>query len=152
MKTEQLNSFSIIGISVKTSNEPGKAEIDIPQLWQQFMSNQVVQKIPNKIDDTIYAVYTHYEGDYTKPYTTVIGCKVTTAASIPDGMIEVVIQQSNYYVHTAKGNLMDGIVFNAWLSIWQMPLKRSYRADFEVYNEKSSNPTNAEIDIFIGIE
>ena len=41
--------------------------------------------------------------------------------------------------------------------IWQMgpsdwPGKRSYIADFEVYDDRAADPSNAVVDIFIGLE
>ncbi len=46
----------------------------------------ILANIPNKVDSTIYSVYTDYESDFTKPYTTLIGCKVPDLKSIPKGM------------------------------------------------------------------
>jgi len=70
MKKLQINSFQIIGISVRTTNENGQAKKDIEKLWGEFMSENMLKKIPNVTDETIYAIYTDYEGDHTKPYTT----------------------------------------------------------------------------------
>ena len=46
---EKLEQFYLIGISVRTSNENGQAMTDIPALWNKFMSENWIEKIPNKI-------------------------------------------------------------------------------------------------------
>lgn len=151
MENIKLEAFTIVGIAVKTTNENGQSAIDIDALWQKFMGEGILEKIPNKIDYAIYSVYTDYEGDYTKPYTTVLGCKVSNNSSIPDDMVAINIDATNYSKYTTKGNLQDGIVYNEWTKIWNNDLNRSYKADFEVYGEKAQDPTNAEVEIFIGL-
>jgi predicted transcriptional regulator YdeE len=152
MTTQKINLFSIIGIAIITTNENGQSGIDIPALWNKFMTEGVLERIPNKIDNTLYCVYTDYEKDHTKPYTTVLGCKVESLESIPDGMTGKTIEGGNYILHIAKGNLLQGLVFNEWVKIWNSNIERSYTADFEVYGEKALNPENAEVDIFIAVK
>ena len=125
---------------------------DIQQLWNRFFSEQVSEKIPGKIDNAVYSVYTEYEKDFTKPYTTVLGCRVKNDALVPEEFKKITIPGGRYELFTAKGNLAEGIVFNEWTAIWNSPLKRTYKADYEVYGEKAQNPANAEVDIFVGIE
>ena len=117
-----------------------------------FLSNQIIDKIPNKVDLAVYSMYTDYEKDYTKPYTTLIGCKVSSLENIPIGMIGRQIVGGTYKKITAKGNLTDGIVYNEWVSIWNSDLKRTYSADFEIYGGKSRNPCDAEVNIFVAIQ
>jgi len=74
MTNTKKDELTIVGLSVRTSNAPGKADKDIPKLWDKFMAENITTQIPNKTDETIYAIYTDYEGDHTKPYTTV-NCK-----------------------------------------------------------------------------
>jgi predicted transcriptional regulator YdeE len=152
MSKKEIDAFSVIGMAVKTENRPGFADVDIPKLWQQFMSEAITTKIPNKLSDTIYCVYTKYEGDFTQPYTTVLGCKVAHLSEIPVGMIGIEIPSGNYHHTEVKGNTLEGIVFAAWQTIWQTPLNRTYAADFEVYDERAANPNDAQISIFVGIQ
>jgi predicted transcriptional regulator YdeE len=152
MDTQKISGFSIIGIAVRTTNENGQSGKDIPALWQKFMVQGMLEKIPSKIDDTLYCIYTDYESDYTKPYTTILGCKVANADNVPDGMVVKTFAGGSYTKYTAKGNLMQGIVFNEWVKIWDRDIVRAYTADFEVYGEKAQNPANAEVDIFIAIK
>jgi predicted transcriptional regulator YdeE len=149
MSNQTISAFSIIGIAIRTTNENAQSSTDIPQLWAKFMSEGILEKIPNKIDNTIYCIYTDYEKDHTKPYTTLLGCKVSTLDVIPNGMTGKQFTEGNYTKRIAKGNIMQGIVFNEWLNIWKADLQRVYTADFEVYGEKTLNPVDAEVDIFV---
>ncbi len=151
MNQQKISSFSIIGLAIRTTNENGKATIDIPALWAEFMSQGWIEKIPNKIDNTLYCIYTDYEKDHTKPYTTLLGCRVSSLDEIPAGLTGKGFNGGNYIKRTAKGNLMQGIVFNEWLAIWKADLQRVYTADFEVYGEKALNPENAEVEIFVAV-
>lgn len=151
MDIQKIDSFSVIGITIRTTNENNQAAQDIPALWQKFMSENIIEQIPNKINQTLYCIYTDYEKDYTKPYTTILGCKVSNLEQIPVGMIGKTFATSNYQKHIAKGNIMQGIVFEAWLKIWNTDIPRAYTADFEVYGERTQNPADAEVDIFIAV-
>ena len=152
MDTQKITSFNIIGIAVRTTNENSQAAKDIPALWNKFMSENMLQQIPNKVDNTIYCMYTEYEKDHTKPYTTLLGCKVENLENIPTGMTGKTVEDGNYIKQTVKGNLMQGVIANAWIKIWNANFPRLYTADFEVYGEKAQNPENAEVDIFIAVK
>ena len=152
MDTQKITSFNIIGIAVRTTNENSQAAKDIPALWNKFMSENMLQQIPNKVDNTIYCMYTEYEKDHTKPYTTLLGCKVESLENIPTGMIGKTVEGGNYIKQTVKGNLMQGVIATAWIKIWNANFSRLYTADFEVYGEKAQNPENAEVDIFIAVK
>ncbi len=144
-------TFHIIGISVRTTNENGQAAEDIGMLWQKFMSENIMDLIPNKISHDIYSVYTDYEKDFTKPYTTILGCKVSSIDEIPEGMVSKIIDGGPYEIFNAKGNLAHGVVYHEWEKIWASDIARAYTADYEIYGEKAQNPENAEVDIYIAI-
>lgn len=149
MNKVKIEPFMIIGISVRTTNENNQAAKDIGNLWGKFMSENVLGAIPNKIDSTVYSIYTDYESDHTKPYTTILGCKVSNLQSIPNGMIGKSFDGGNYVKLSAKGDLMKGLIVNKWTEIWSMDLDRAFTADFEVFSEKAQNPNDAEIDFLI---
>jgi predicted transcriptional regulator YdeE len=152
MGIQKIKSFSVIGISVRTTNENGQAGQDIPALWNKFMTEGIAAQIPNKIDSTVYCIYTDYEKDHTKPYTTILGCKVENLNNIPTEMVGKIFDKAEYEKFVAKGNILKGMVFDEWTKIWNSDLNRTFTADFEVYGEKSQNPENAEVDIFIAIK
>lgn len=152
MNTQKIEAFFIIGISVRTTNENQQAAKDIPALWGKFMSESILEQIPNKISTDIYCIYTDYESDHTKPYTTILGCKVSNLEEIPVGMVSKKIATTEYQKFTTKGNLQEGMVYNKWLEIWNSDLNRKFTSDFEIYGEKAMNPNDAEVDIFIAIK
>lgn len=152
MHNMKIEPFKVIGIAVRTTNENNQAAQDIPVLWEKLMNEGIVNAIPNKIDTTIYSLYTDYEKDHTKPYTTILGCKVGNLDHIPEGMVGKSFEGGNYIKFTAKGNLADNLVINEWIKIWNMDLGRIFTVDFETYGEKALNPSEAEVDIFIAVE
>ena len=151
MQKVKIEPFKLIGISIRTTNENGQSGKEITELWGKFMSENVLEKIPNKVDNTVYSLYTDYEGDHTKPYTAVLGCKVHTIEEVPENMIGKSFKGGNYIKTSAKGDLMKGLVVNKWSEIFEMKLDRAFTADFELFGEKAQNPNNAEIDFLISI-
>jgi predicted transcriptional regulator YdeE len=151
MDNQKIQTFHVIGISVRTTNENGQAAIDIPALWNQFMMEGISEKIPNKVDDSLYCIYTDYELDHTKPYTTILGCKVENVNTIPNGMIGKTLPEATYKKHIAKGNILQGMVFNEWTKIWNSDIQRTFTSDFEIYDERAANPEKAEVAIFIAV-
>ena len=152
MNKVTVKTFKVIGISVRTTNENGQSAKDIGKLWNKFMAEGILDKIPNKIDNTIYSIYTEYESDHTKPYTTILGCKVENIDEIPNGMVALTIKGGNYAKFISKGDLTKGAVYKEWTKIWNTDLNRKYTTDFEVYGEKAQNPTNAEVEIFVALK
>ncbi len=148
---QEIPSFKIIGIEVKTTNEKGAK--DIGALWGKFYGENIAGKIPNKESEEIYAIYTDYESDYTGKYTTVIGQKVTTLKSIPEGCIGREFQGGSHKKFMAKGAMPDAVV-QAWKEIWDKDkiLNRKYTSDFEVYGDKSQNGDNSEVAIYIAVK
>ena len=147
-----IEKFDIIGIAVNTTNENGQSGQDIPALWDKFIKEDIAKKIPNRVGDEIYCLYTDYEKDHTKPYTTILGCKVSTIDEVPQGMVGKKISEATYIKNIAKGSILEGIVFEEWAKIWNADLNRAFTTDFEVYGKKAQNPTHAEVDIFVAVK
>lgn len=152
MQTVKIEPFKIIGISIRTTNENGQASKEIAELWGKFMSDNILTKIPNKVDNEIYSLYTDYESDHTKPYTVILGCKVENLDNIPNSMVGKSLDGGTYVKTTVKGDLMQGLVVNQWSKIFEMELDRTYDADFEIFGEKAQNPSDAEVDFYVGIK
>jgi predicted transcriptional regulator YdeE len=147
-----MEKFKIIGITVKTVNDGDQAANDIGGLRAEFLNDDIMNKIPNKVSSEIISVYTDYDGDYTDPYRVLIGCKVSSLENIPKGMIGREIESEAYAKFVCKGNILEGALYETWMDIWNTPLKRTYTADFEVYGEKAQDLENAEVDIYIAVE
>jgi predicted transcriptional regulator YdeE len=147
------NGFKIIGISIRTTNANGQSGQDLGKLWEQFFTENIIEKIPNKISNNILAIYTDYKSDYTGEYTTIIGVPVSTLDEIPSGLIGREFEADNFQKIVAKGEMPQSVA-NAWIDIWQRDkeLDRKYSYDFEVYGEKSNNGENSEVEIFIAVK
>ncbi|PID27365.1 MAG: AraC family transcriptional regulator [Candidatus Cloacimonadota bacterium] len=152
MEKINIETFTVIGISVRTTNENGQSAKDIGALWNKFMSEGILNQIPNKIDNTIYSIYTEYQGDYTQPYTAILGCRVKSTDLIPNGMVAKTIKGGNYAKFVAKGDLTKGAIYEEWSKIWNTDLDRLYTEDFEIYGEKAQNPTDAEVEILVAVK
>lgn len=146
-----LDSFTIVGISVRTTNQNHQSQGDIAKLWEVFFRNNVMQMIPNKVSDDIYCIYTDYESDYTAAYTTVLGCKVSSLLNIPADLIVKEISASKYNKYISEGELPYA-VGKTWAHIWQSNINRRYLADFDVYGEEAKDPKNARIMTFLSIK
>ena len=148
----KLKGFILIGLALgeKTTNEKGQSATDCGKLWQRFLEGGFADKIPGKIINEVFAVYHNYEGDYTKPYSYFIGCKVKSDAKIPEGMNRLEIAGSRYQLFKSYGKMPD-CIGKTWEEIWKSDIPRAYLTDFEVYGEKSQDLNNAEIDIFISV-
>ncbi len=152
MEKVSITPFKVIGITIRTTNENQQGAKDIPALWDRFMSENIVSKIPNRLEDAVLSIYTNYESDYTKPYDTILGCKVSTLDEIPEGMIGASFDGGEYEKFVSKGDLHKNVVYDTWVEIWNTDLNRAYTADFEVYGEKSMDAKNAEVDILIAVK
>lgn len=148
-----MESFKLIGLKLqgKTKNENGQSGQDCGKLWQRFEIEKVAEKIPNKVSDAVYAVYYDYESDENGRFSYFVGCKVGENTEKPGDLDEVIIPEQNYYKETAKGQMTD-CISDAWTRIWNSNLNRKFGFDFEVYDERSLNWNNAEIDIFLSIK
>ena len=142
--------FKLIGLKLdnKTTNEGGQSSIDCGNLWQKFEKDNFVERIPDKLGDEIYAVYFDYEGDHTRPFSYFIGCKVKLEAEVPQGMDNLVVPAGSFIKVIAKGKMPD-CVASSWKDIWTSKTDRAYNYDFEIYDERSKDWSNAEVAIFI---
>lgn len=152
MKKVTIEPFKVIGIAVRTTNQNGQSAQDIGQLWQKFMSEGTSANIPNKIDQSVLSIYTNYQSDHTEPYDTILGCKVSSLDNIPEGMVGQAFDGGTYGKFVSKGDLTKGVVYGTWTKIWESNIDRMFTADFEVYGEKSQNPTDAEVDVLVAIQ
>ena len=151
VKIIQKPLITIIGIACRTSNASDAAPHDIPKLWEQFYKENIMNQIPNKTSSEVIALYCDYEGDYTKPYSLVIGCQVDFVDEIPNGMVVKTIPGGSYAIFSAVGEHPKSLI-NTWGNIWQHPsLDRTYTGDYEVYGDKFFSFPQ-EVDVYIAIE
>jgi predicted transcriptional regulator YdeE len=147
----ELEEFSIIAISTRTINWGSQSLKDMGELWNNFLNNNLIEKIPNKISNDIYCLYTDYESDYKGYYTAILGCKVSSLESIPDGFIGKQFPKLKYQKIISQGKIPESI-FKTWQNIWQSDIKRAYKADFEVYGKESQDMSNAIVEIYLSVK
>jgi len=145
-----ISEFKIIGISIRTTNQNNQSAQDIGKLWGQFYTDKLIDKIPNKLSNDIYSIYTDYKSDFTEDYTTIIGLKVNSLDTIPEGLIGRQFVADNFVQFIAKGQMPEAVL-GTWTSIWEQDkeLNRKYSYDFEVYGDKSQSGENSEVEIYI---
>lgn len=141
----------IMGIKRRTSNADGRSVTDIPACWQDFLSQNVAAKIPNRAKTpAFFAVYSDYESDWTGEYSFMIGSEVTKADSIPEGLAITRIPAQTYALFKAAGPMPDALLA-VWMSVWGTNLPRAYTCDFEWYDSRFTRPENKEIDVYVAI-
>jgi predicted transcriptional regulator YdeE len=150
---------SVIGIQVRTSNAKevtgGGA---IPKQWERFFKEGIANKIPNKVDSTVYAVYTNYASDYNGEYDFIIAMKVSRVSDIPPGMVAKKVPKGRYAIVTSAKGPVAQVVPQAWQRVYslddnkQLGGARAYKADFELYDQRSQNPQDSQVDLYIGLK
>lgn len=149
--TAEKPKIIVIGIACRTSNLPEAGPKDIARLWERFYTEGVFDKIPNRASDEVMALYCDYEGDFTKPYTCVIGCAVTSMDKVPEGMVAKTVSASQYARFEVAGEFPSSLI-NAWGVIWKTDLQRTYTGDFEVYGKDFAADPLKKMDVFVAIE
>lgn len=150
--TEKKEHFKLVGLKLKgkTTNHNGQSSEDCGSLWQKFETDKVFDLIPGKLSSEVYAVYFDYEKDDPGSFCYFIGCEVNIEAVTPKGLEELLIPTQKYHKITAKG-VMTGCITDAWKEIWKSDMNRKFGFDFEVYDERSQDWSNAEVDIYVSI-
>ncbi len=143
-----LPEFKLVGLKLEhaTTNKNGQSNIDCGALWQKFEKENVSEKMPERLDENVYAVY--YDYGPNGFFTYFIGCKVDTGKTAPDDLDTLLIPEQNYKKITARGKMPD-CISDSWKEIWKSESDRAFGFDFELYDERSKNWNNAEVDIFI---
>ena len=149
----EIKEIKLIGLSLKTktTNTNGQSGIDCGNLWQKFEKGKYAEIIPNKQSNEIFGVYHQYEGDNTKPFSYFVGCKVEPDTEVSQGLESLIIPKGTYYKINAKGKIPDCVV-NTWKEIWTSDIPRTHQIDFEVYDERSKDWNDAEVDVYLSIE
>ncbi len=152
MEKTQKTHFKLVGLKLegKTTNENNQSNKDCGNLWQKFEKDKIFELIPNKLSNEIYAVYFDYEKDETKPFSYFIGCKIDENAYVPENLTSLDIPSQNYIKVRAKG-MMPHCITEAWQKIWSSEIERKFGFDFEVYDERSNDWNNAEVDIYVSV-
>jgi predicted transcriptional regulator YdeE len=151
--------FSVIGIEARTNNAREMTNDGvIPRQWGKFFAGGILAKIPNKVDPNTYAVYTDYASDRNGDYTFFIGAKVSDTSTIPASMVAKKVQAGKFAVLVTARGPVQNVVPQAWQQIWSLEDKsqlggaRSYKADFEIYDQRGRDPQDSQVNIYVGIK
>ena len=156
-KVEEQQSFALIGVSVRTSGqkEAGGNGL-VPALWARSLQDGTFERIPNRTDDKMLAVYTDFDGDQTGVYTYILGARVSSAEKVPDGMVAVTIPAGRYaVVQSDKGTLPD-IMPKVWKDIAAMSTndrggERSFKTDYVVF-PAGFDWQDTQVEVHVGVK
>jgi len=151
---DHLEGFTVIGISVRTNNAKEQTpNRQIGKTWQRITQEKFLDKIPNKTDKNIIAVYTDYASDKDGDYTFILGAKVNSDKEIPAGMVAVKIPTGRYAKFTSEKGPAYKVVPEVWKRIWTTSAEtRAYKTDFELYDQRATDPEKSQVDVYVGIK
>jgi predicted transcriptional regulator YdeE len=115
-----------------------------------FLQENLAAQIPHKVDSSLVAVYTEYASDQNGEYTFVIGARVRSA-EVPAGMVAKTVPAGRYAVFLSESGPVGEVVMKTWQRVWSAEIDRAYRTDYEVYDERASNPGNARVEVHVGV-
>lgn len=139
VKDQQQESFTVVGLTVRTTNEKeAGGQGQIPQLWQGVISGDKLSQIPNRVGDDMVVVYSDYASDSTGEYNYTLGVRVSSADKVPDGFVVRKIQAGKYAVIQSDQGPPQEVIPALWQKIAQMTPQqlggaRAYGTDFETY-------------------
>lgn len=156
MKT-QVADTHVVGIAVETRNaDEISGNGRIPALWQRFFAEGVAARIPNRLNpEGVAVLYTDMESDETGSYRIIIGAIVRDLSQIPEGMIGRTAPAGVYQKFTSARGPLHSVVPALWHKIWQdaeLKARRAFTGELELYDERASQPDNAELDILISLK
>jgi predicted transcriptional regulator YdeE len=156
-KVVEQGEFTVVGIAARTSNaKEMTGDGVIGKQWARLMQENFVSKIPNKADAAIVAVYTDYASDHDGEYTFLLGARVTSDKDVPAGMVAKKVPAGKYAVFTSEKGPAPQVVPALWMKINSLQKTavggdRSYRADFEVYDQRAADPQDMVMNAYVGI-
>jgi predicted transcriptional regulator YdeE len=154
-----IEGFRVVGISGRTSNaaETSGKKAVIGPLWHRFLEEDVLGQIANKADSKVVGVYTDYESDSHDAYTVICGAKVKAPGKPAAGLVSAEIPSGDYAVYTSERGPLWEVVPAVWMRIWksleqETGRQRAFQADFEIYDERATDRTNAVCDVYVGLK
>ena len=146
----QLEEKTVVGQSIRTSNNDPNMTSLIGSLWQRFYSNGIYQAIDHKKNDKSIGLYTSYEGDSKDAYDVMVCCEVEKVTEVSSGIVSQTIPAGKYAKFILQGDVHK-VVADFWTKLWSMDLDRAYSCDFEEY-QSGSDMNQAKIHIYISLK
>ena len=150
------SGFEVIGIEARTNNtQESTGSGAIPKQWQRLFMENLLGRIPDRLDQSIVAVYSNYASDWNGDYTYTLGAKVKPGTKAPEGMVAKNIPTGKYAEFTSKRGRPELVVPEMWKDVWayfQAPGSptRAYGTDYEIYDDLS-DPTNVQVKLYVGV-
>ncbi|HNX63614.1 MAG TPA: GyrI-like domain-containing protein [Oscillospiraceae bacterium] len=136
----------IVGLTARTGNTNPDIQKIVGGLWQDFMGKGISDSLKNKANPYCVGLYTNYNFEDVT-YDVTVGAEVSQNAN-PELSYKI-IPAGKYAKFNIKGDVVRD-VSNAWNEIWEMPLERTYTADFEEYLSNENGV--ADINIYIALK
>ena len=149
--------FEVIGIETRTNNtQESGGNGAIPKQWQRVFMEGLLNRIPDRADQSIVAVYTRYASDWNGDYTYILGAKVKPGTKAPEGMVSSNVTAGKYLEFISKRGRPEQVVPEMWKEVWayfQTPgnSARAYATDYEIYDDMS-DPTNVRVRLYLGVK
>ena len=151
------SGFEVIGIEARTNNsQESTGGGAIPKQWQRLFMENLLGRIPDRIDQSIVAVYSNYASDWNGDYTYALGARVKPRSKSPEGMVAKNIPGGKFLEFTSKRGRPELVVPDMWKEVWayfQVPGNptRAYGTDFEIYDDLS-DPSNVQVKLYVGVK
>jgi predicted transcriptional regulator YdeE len=147
----------VAGYQIRTSNAKelsGNGEIG--KLWARFFQENLGAQIPNRLGQNLMVVYSDYASDEKGEYNYLLGVPVSSVDGLPAGISYRKIPTGQYAVITTEQGSVAAVMQAAWKRIWAMPPaqlggQRAFLQDYEIYDQRASDPNNSQIEIHVGL-
>ena len=144
-----LSEKKMIGVEARTNNMAPDMPAVIGGLWDKLFRGGIYNSIKNKSNNKAIGAYSEYASDASGDYTVTIGVEVNDVNDIPAGTVEKTIPGGKYAKFIVKGDQVKAVQ-EFWQKLWKMDLDRSYKCDFEEYQD--DNMEDATVYIYISLK
>ncbi|NRB10512.1 MAG: GyrI-like domain-containing protein [Rickettsiaceae bacterium] len=150
----------IVGLNTNTGYEElSNGSTKIADLINNYYGSNIEKDIANrKTPGITYSVYSDYTSNYLGNYQYHYGEEVSNSSKVSTNLHKVIIPTGKYIKFTTEPGKIPNVIIQAWQEIWQLEETnnlggiRLYNSDFELYDQRSMDPNNAVVDIYIGIK
>jgi len=153
MSIVEEKGFKILGISMVTTTDHEVSHAAFEEIWDRFFKDDIMNKVPNKVEPTVYSIYDQYKETAPGVYDfrVTIGCKSTNDTDTDD-LTLAEVKAGQYQQFPVKGKMPDAII-QKWEDIWKEgpAIRRQFDTDYEAYGPKSYDKENGEMDIFLSV-
>ncbi|MFC5735281.1 AraC family transcriptional regulator [Cytobacillus gottheilii] len=153
-------AFHIIGYELKTKNQDGQNNQDIPEFWQQYMKNKLGAAIPDPLhQNEEYGICTDFNSS-SGEFVYVIGMEVAEGTIAPEGLVYRSFPEQEYAVFTtpkASEEMFTASIQSTWNYIFtdwfpKSGYEHNGTIEFEFYDERCYGTEDKEMDIYIPVK